>query len=196
MTVFQTQWEEFLEALNSGDEARAEALVPELAREAEVALAFLWEQLTHPDELHRWAALRLLAALSSPPVEWFVWSLADAAETVRAAAALALVWHPHPRALPALIEALADPNSLTADLAMQALIAQGKEAVPALLQAASLLPPAAHLRATRALASLADARAIPYLLQTIEEGSSLAAYWAEQGLERLGQNLVYFMPGK
>lgn len=189
------QWEALLDALQSGEDAHVDRLALKLATQGGEILPFLWEALTSPSEDGRWAALRVLAEMDAPPVEWFIWMLADSSPLIRQAAALALVRHPHPRALPALVEALADPDSLAADLAMQALVAQGERAVPVLLQVAEELPPAARIRAVRALAALKDARAIPYFMHLVEQGSMLTSYWAVQGLENLGQNLVYYFPG-
>ncbi len=190
------RWEALLDALQGDEERQVEALALELAAEGSQVLPWLWGVLQQGSEDERWAALRVLAAMEAPPIEWFVWMLADVSPLVRGAAARALVEHPQERALPALIEALADPDALVGDLAMQALIAQGERAVPVLLQVVRDLPPAARTRAVRALASLKDVRAIPYFMETIENGSMLASYWAVRGLENLGQNLVYFLPGR
>ncbi len=190
------RWQALLDALQGGIDRRVEALVLEMAAEGSQILPLLWEVLQQGSEDERWAALYVLAAMEAPPLEWFIWMLADTSPLVRGAAARALVEHPQERALPALIEALADPDPLVGNLAMQALIAQGEKAVPVLVQVVGDLPPAARLRAVRALASLKDLRAIPCFMEMIENGSTLASYWAVRGLENLGQNLVYFLPGR
>lgn len=190
------QWEALLDALESGEDAQVDSLAFKLATQGGEILPFLWEALTGPSEDVRWAALRVLAEMDAPPIEWFIWMLADRSPLIRQAAALGLVRHPHSRALPALVEALADPDPLAADLAMRALIAQGERAAPVLLQVAEELPPAARIRAVRALAAIKDVRAIPYFMQLVEQGSMLTAYWAAQGLENLGQDMVYYFPGR
>ncbi len=195
-TMNTSEWKALRQALHGADEHQLETWFSQVAKQGVEILPWLWEALNDPSEDVRWAALCILAKMETPPVEWVVWMLADVSPLVRQAAALVLTTHPHPRALPALIEALSDPDALTADIAMRAVIAQGKEAVPALLEVLNDLPPAPRLRATRALASLKDVRAIPTLMRLIENGSMLSAYWAERGLENLGQDLVYFFPGR
>ena len=46
----------------------------------------------------------------------------------------------------------------------------------------------------RALAELQDHRAIPLMLKATEQDSAMLYHWAEQGLERLGLNMVYIKP--
>lgn len=195
-TMSTPEWESLRQALDSADEQQLESWLAQMAARGAEALPALWEALNNPAEDVRWAALRILAEMEAPPVEWMVWMLADPSPLVRQAAALALAAHPHPRALPALIEALGDPDALAADLAMQAVIAQGAEAVPALLEVLNDLPAAARLRVARALASVKDTRTIPALMKLMENGSMLSAYWAERGLENLRQDLIYFFPGR
>jgi HEAT repeat protein len=97
------------------------------------------------------------------------------------------------------VRALADADSLVSHLASHALIAIGEAAVPALLEFCRLTPSApvpvevqtARLNAMRALAAIADPRAIPAMLDALVEDSALMQYWAETGLERLGQDMVY-----
>ncbi len=195
-TMSVPEWESLRQALDSADEQQLGSWFAQAAARGAEALPALWEALNDPTEDVRWAALCILAEMEMPPVEWMVWMLADPSPLVRQAAALALVTHPHPRALPALIKALGDPDAMVADLAMRALIAQGADAVPSLLDVLNDLPAAARLRAVRALASMKDVRAIPVLMKLIENGSMLSAYWAERGLQNLGQDLIYFFPGR
>jgi HEAT repeat protein len=50
---------------------------------------------------------------------------------------------------------------------------------------------AARILALRALAELRDHRAIPVMMQVMEEDSVLLQHWAQEGLERLGLDMVY-----
>jgi HEAT repeat protein len=96
--------------------------------------------------------------------------------------------------VPELIAALQDNDRLLARLAGDALIAIGEPAVEALLAVFrdGDLPP--RLDAARALALIGDRRAIPALFEALDGDSSLIAYWAETGLERMGVGMVFFQP--
>ena len=102
--------------------------------------------------------------------------------------------HPDEAALPLLIEALGDADALAANLAMHALVEIGQAAVPALLQVPPNAPLAVRLHVIRALAEIQDHRAIPVLMAALDEDSALLQHWAEEGLERLGLNMVYLKP--
>ena len=52
----------------------------------------------------------------------------------------------------------------------------------------------ARILALRALAELRDHRAIPVMMQVMEEDSVLLQHWAKEGLERLGLDMVYIKP--
>jgi len=52
----------------------------------------------------------------------------------------------------------------------------------------------ARIHALRALAEIRDHRAIPLLMQVIQEDSALLQHWAKEGLERLGLDMVYIKP--
>jgi HEAT repeat protein len=113
---------------------------------------------------------------------------------VRAAAALGLSTHPVEAAAPALAALLNDPDSIVGILAVNALIAIGKPAVPVLLDAYSQLDQRGRIHCMRALADIRDHRAIRLMMTAIEEESAMLRFWAEQGLERLGLNMVYIKP--
>jgi len=55
-------------------------------------------------------------------------------------------------------------------------------------------PQAARLEAARALALIADQRAIPSLFQALDGESALLEYWANEGLERMGVGMAFFIP--
>ena len=46
----------------------------------------------------------------------------------------------------------------------------------------------------RALAELRDVRAIRLLLQASDEGSAAVQYWAREGLNMLGLDMIYLTP--
>jgi HEAT repeat protein len=180
--------------LTSGDEDRAEAAARRLAEVGEAALPSL-EPLLHseaPD--HRWWAVRTVAQMSSPRLDWLIQALGDASSEVRAAAALGLSTHPVEQAAPGLVAALQDEDSIVAILAVNALAALGQTAVPALLEAFPTSNRRGRIQIMRTLAELKDHRSIPLMMKVIEEESAMLRYWAEQGLERLGLNMVYIKP--
>jgi HEAT repeat protein len=55
-------------------------------------------------------------------------------------------------------------------------------------------PQRARINALRALAEIVDYSTIPTLMAALEEDSVMMQHWAEEGLERLGLNMVYLKP--
>lgn len=186
--------EKLLADLTSGDETRAEEAAIMLAQAEERAAPALEALLKSARVDDRWWAVRTLGQMSAPPLDWLIRALGDESGEVRAAAALALVSHPAEEASPALANALQDEDSIVAILSVNALAAIGKEAVPALLEAFPRTNLRGKIYAMRALAELRDHRAIPLLLKATEEDSAMLRYWAEEGIERLGLNMVYIKP--
>jgi HEAT repeat protein len=208
----------YISDLTSGDDQRAEAAAQALAQKdpSQVIPALLnilsMKGATHQDQVHRawsasdapsvdpsvdhrWWALRALAEISHPKISSILaQSLSDPDPAVRQCAALGLRTHPDPQAIPPLIAALNDPDSLNASLAADALEAIGAEAVPALLEVLQSGPQAARLKAVRALATIGDTRSIPALYAALDEDSAWMEYWAAEGLERMGVGMVFFKP--
>jgi HEAT repeat protein len=79
-------------------------------------------------------------------------------------------------------------------LACSALVVIGKPAIPSLLEIPKDAPQTARINATRALAEIADHSAIPALMAALEDDSVMIQHWAEEGLERLGLDMVYLKP--
>jgi HEAT repeat protein len=113
---------------------------------------------------------------------------------VRAATALALCSHPDEKAIPALIRSLGDEDSLTAGLAGNALVAIGGPSVPALIEVMQGAKNGIRILAVRALAEIKDHRAIKTMMSALEDESAVVQYWAKEGLDRLGLNMVYGKP--
>jgi HEAT repeat protein len=113
---------------------------------------------------------------------------------VRAAAALALCNHPHESAVTALIKTLFDEDSLTAGLAGNALAKIGSPSVPSLLEVMKDAPTSIRIIVLRALSEIRDHRAIPVMMKSLGEESAVLQYWAQEGLERLGLDMVYMKP--
>ncbi len=186
--------DKLLVELTSGDEARAEAAALQLAEAGEPALRALEPLLHAEDADHRWWAVRTLGQMQAPRMDWMIRALGDASADVRAAAALGLGTHPTVDAAAGLVAVLDDDDSIVSILAVDALIAIGQDAVPALLDAFPRLNARGRIQGMRALADLRDHRAIQLMLNSTEADSAMLRYWAEAGLERLGLNMVYIKP--
>lgn len=185
---------ELLRELTSGDDARAEAAALVLAGDAESSLPILIPLLASSDPDHRWWAVRTLGAMKEPRNELLRAALRDGAAEVRAAAALALAAHPTDSAIPELVTALDDEDSLVSTLSVNALVSIGKASVPALLEAFPTGSQRARIHVMRALAAIKDPTAIATMLKASEDDSAMLSYWAREGLDALGLSMVYLMP--
>ncbi len=193
---------DLLADLTSGDDVRAENVISAIADLGTAVIPSLLE-LTHAASVDsRWWAVRALAASPHIRTEDLLPLLNDSAPEVRAVTALALCNHPDEKAVSALIHTLADEDSLTAGLAGNALVKIGKTSVPDLLNVMNAsvetgrneAPLKIRILALRALAEICDHRAIPVMMKSMSEKSTLLQYWALEGLERLGLNMVYIKP--
>jgi len=180
--------------LTSGDETRAENAVPGLVELGEDAFPSLRDLLNSDDADHRWWALRTLAQSPQSQTEWLLPFLDDSSPEVRQAAALGLCNHPDETAIRPLIQALSDADTMVSDLARSALVVVGKPAIPSLLEVSKDVPQRARINALRAIAEIGDYSAIPTLMAALEDDSVMMQHWAEEGLERLGLNMMYLKP--
>ena len=188
--------QDLLANLTSGDEARAEQAVPALLEVGLAAIPALQELTRSPEPDIRWWAVRTLAQSPHCLTEQLIpFLLTDPAPEVRQCAALALAVKADESAVGPLIQALSDSDSMTANLATNALIKLGKSSVPMLIGCVqNTSPQSARILALRALAEIRDHRAIPVMMQVMEEESVLLQHWAKEGLERLGLDMVYIKP--
>jgi HEAT repeat protein len=183
-----------LDELTSGDDARAEDSIPAIVELGTAVIPALLE-LTHAADVDsRWWAVRALAASPHAQAGDLIPLLGDPSPEVRAAAALALCSHPHESAVEALVQSLADEDSLTAGLAANALVLIGSPAVPDLLEIMDKAQTAVRILALRALSEIRDHRAIPVMMKCLGDDSAILQYWAKEGLDRLGLNMVYVKP--
>ena len=183
-----------LAELTSGDDVRAENSIPAIVELGMTAIPALLELARAEDADSRWWAVRALAASPHTRTENLIPLLSDSASEVRAAAALALCNHPDESAIPALINALSDEDSLTAGLAGNALVKIGSPSVPSLLEVMKEAPTGIRIIVLRALSEIRDHRAIPVMMKSLSEESAVLQYWAQEGLERLGLDMVYGKP--
>lgn len=197
-----TTLESLLDDLISGDEARAEAAIPQLIEMDDAAIPPLLDLSKSSDVDARWWALRTLASTAHARIEWLLPFLNDPAAEVRQCAALGLAIKADSSATESLVRALSDEDSMTSSLAVNALIKIGNAAVPSLIEAVKRRPEPAEgngtqsqrIHALRALAEIKDHRAIPVMMQVMQEDSALLQHWAQEGLERLGLDMVYIKP--
>jgi HEAT repeat protein len=186
--------EKYLADLASGDESLAQVAMQKLVKLGAEAALVLQELATSPDADQRWWAVSTLAQMDDVDADWLLATLQnDDAVEVKQAAALGLAACPHPKSASVLIGFLRHSDSMLRTLAAKALTAIGAGAVPVLLiyldENKDLN--SARVSAVRALAEIADKRAIPALMAALEEDSALIRYWAEVGLENLGLDMIY-----
>lgn len=180
--------------LTGRDDSAAEAAASKLAEGGELSLPAVQGLLESTDAEHRWWAVRTLAAMTSPRTDLLLGALGDEAAEVRAAAALALAAHPSEAAVSALAGTLSDEDNLVAVLAVNALVKLGGACVPQLIDAYDQAPARGRIQIMRALAELRDPRSIKLMMNAMNDGSAALQYWAQEGLERLGLNMVYLRP--
>ncbi|MFN8410984.1 MAG: HEAT repeat domain-containing protein [Anaerolineales bacterium] len=186
--------QDLLVELTCGDDIRAEQAIPKIVDMGMAGVAALLKLTLSDKDDVRWWAVRTLAASPHTSAENLLPLLNDSASEVRAAAALALGQHPSEKAVPALIQALADEDSLTAGLAGNALVKIGSPSVAGLLEVMKEAPPRVRILALRSLAEIRDHRAIPVLMKSMNEDSAVLQFWAQEGLQRLGLDMVYIKP--
>ena len=185
--------------LTGGDDQTAESAVGAIAKmgqnKPDEVLRTIRVLLDSEDADERWWGVRLLADISDRTALLLLrLALRDEDKYVRQCAALGLRKKPHTAAAVDLIDALNDDNHLVVELAADALTEIGEGAVPALLEVLEVGNPKARLEAVRALAEIGDHRSIPELFSLLDDDSQLIAYWANEGLERMGVGMVYYLP--
>jgi HEAT repeat protein len=188
--------QELLAELISGDDTRAENSIPAITALGMAAMPALLDLTRAVEADTRWWAVRALAASPHTRTEDLLPLLSDSAPEVRAATALALCSHPDECAITALVKTLEDTDSLVAGLAGNALVKIGSPSVPNLLKVMKEVQLGIRTRsvALRALSEICDQRAIPAMMKSLGEESALLQYWAKEGLERLGLDMVYMKP--
>jgi HEAT repeat protein len=188
--------QDLLAELTSGDDARAENSIPELVELGMAAIPALLDLTRAAEVDSRWWAVRALAASPHTQADDLIPLLSDSAPEVRSAAALALCSHPHESAVEALIKTLADSDPLTAGLAGNALVKIGSPSVLSLLAVVQEAQTGIRTKivALRALSEIRDHRAIPLMMKFLSEDSAILQYWAQEGLNRLGLDMVYIKP--
>jgi HEAT repeat protein len=181
--------------LSSGDDELAEKSVKLLIALKDDSLRYLLELRKSPVDDARWWAYCALGQIPGAEAEWFIPGLHDNSAEVRESAAMALCHNPNPSAIRELIQSLSDDDRMVALLAGRALSTIGEEAVQDLVLAMENGTPSARIEAARALSTIKDPRVVPAFMKALNNGSELVKFWAEQGLENMSTEMVYFKPG-
>ena len=175
----------------SGDEGRMQ---PALEKLTEADLPALMEAArSREPETRALAATALGAIANEDAVRALLPLSTDPDADVRAAAYHALGQQRAAEAVTPLLFALADRSTFLTRLATDALIQIGSAAVPALIEALDHeVEPHVRVNLARALALIADTRAIPALFRALDDDSHMVVHWADVGLEKMGVGQVYF----
>ena len=185
----------FIEKLTSSDDDVAEKAAVSIIALGESALPALFGLLNSTDPNKRWWALRCLAEIIHPTVPPNLRNaLQDPNPDVRQCAALGLCKQPWAEAIPDLASALSSEDRLLARLTGDAMIAIGSQATPSLIDALENGTPSAQIEAARSLAMIEDGRAIPALFKAWNNGSPMVKHWAEEGFDRMGIGMRFFIP--
>ena len=187
--------QDLLSDLTSDDDVRSVAAVDKISALGKDVLPVLFEMLNDPDPNKRWWAIRVLSTIPDPEVpEKLRGALRDPDYTIRQCAALGLSQQPTAESIPDLIAILNDDDRLVARLAADALIAIGGPTVTDLIDVLENGPPPCQVQSARALAVIGDTRAIPAMFAAWEDGSALIRHWIEEGFERMGVGMQFFLP--
>lgn len=186
---------ELLHQLVNGSESQADCAARELAALEHAAIVPLSGLLHDPNPETRWWAARSLAEIPLPEAAaHLLTALQDPDESVQHCALLGLRQRPAAENVALLCNFLHSSNPMTTHLATDALIAIGTPAVPPLLEMLKTGESAVRIQAARALAKIGDTRSIAGLFNLYEDDSALLEYWAEQGLEKMGVGMQFFIP--
>jgi len=190
-----SELQDLLNELTSGDEERAERSVASLVELGEDVIPSLMDLSRSTDVDTRWWAVRTLAQSPHCRTEWLILFLeSDPSPEVRQCAALGLAGKADESATQSLVHALNDADSMVGSLSATALVKIGGAAVPSLIDTVKAGKQSARILALRALAEIKDHRAIPIMMEVMQEDSSLLQHWAQEGLERLGLDMIYIKP--
>ena len=96
--------------------------------------------------------------------------------------------------IPILTQFLGDEHSLLSRLAVDALIAIGKDATPALLEILEYSDNIARLASVQALAKIGDYASVSSLFLQLDSNSAIMDYWANEGLKKMGIGMSFFEP--
>ncbi len=186
---------EWLDQLFSGDDKRAEFAGSQVPENSALALDSLEKIIGEGNSERKWWACRALSSFSdSKASNLLIYCLGDENKSINYCAAKGLQIQPSIEALVPLISMLDQPDALLRRLAGDALIALGFQATEALIANLEEGTQISKVESARALAFIQDPQSIGALFEALKSGSSLLEYWAQEGLEKLGQGMRFFSP--
>ena len=186
---------DMIEAILSGDDARAERALLTVAAYGDVAVSALVQRMAGADADARWWIARTLAAIPTlQSISLLIRMMDDCNSDVRACAAMALGELGAAEAADALIVHLADESAHVAEVCTVALSRLGTGAVSALLCALQDGDPPVRIRAAKALVPIESHEAIPALIHALDDDNALVTYYAEDALLRMGVGTVLLKP--
>ncbi|MFO7743204.1 MAG: HEAT repeat domain-containing protein [Anaerolineae bacterium] len=184
-----------MDALDAGDDARAEQAAAALTAVGDEALPALRRILEDRDPHRRWWAPRALTVVGTDrAIELILTALEDPDPDVRACAAVALSKLKPPEAIQPLVAHLSDPSAYVSRLAADALSQFGRPAVEALIQALKEGDTATRAGAARALSTIQPYEAISVLYEALDDRSAVVTNYAEEALEKMGVGILLFRP--
>ncbi len=185
----------FLDAVDKGDDTRAEEAAGALVGMGDEALPTLDRMLRDPDPDRRWWAIRGLAALGTAgAVARIIEALRDPDADVRACAVVALSKLQPQEAIDPLVERLSDTSAYVGRLSADALSRFGEPAVGSLIDAMENGDTATRAGAARALSAIEPPDAIPALYEALDDPSATVTHYAEEALEKIGVGTILFRP--
>jgi len=186
---------DMIEAILSGDDARAERALPTIAAYGDIAVSVLAQQMAGADADARWWMARTLAAIPTPQSALLLIQMMDDRNSdVRACAAMALGELRAAEGVDALITHLADESVHVAEICTTALSRLGTAAVLALVRALQDGDSPTRIRAAKALVSIESHEAIPALIHALDDDNAIVTYYAEDALLRMGVGTVLLKP--
>ena len=191
--------DQLVDVLLSGDDARAEAIVPALASlEPEPVVLALKRRLPGAAADARWWIARALAVAPHPESASLLIQLVnDPDSDVRTCAAMSLgelKESSGAQGVDALAAHLADENAHVAELCTVALWRIGAAAVPALLHKLETGNVLERIRAAKALVPVESHDAIPALIHALDDENAVVTHYAEDALARMGVGMILVKP--
>ncbi|MCS7283069.1 MAG: HEAT repeat domain-containing protein [Anaerolineae bacterium] len=141
-----------------------------------------------------WAVRTLAAIGTPEAVGGLIAALEDPDPDVRACAVVGLAFLRAAEAVDPLVARLSDPSAYVARLAADALARIGAPAVPALIAALQEGDTVTRIGAARALSVIGPEEAVPALCAALDDPSALVTYYAEEALDKLGVGMLLFEP--
>ncbi len=184
-----------LSDLTSGDDELAEKAALAIQGYGQNAVTKISQLITDPDPDIRWWAVRALAEFyKGNTTGLIINALGDDDQDVKQCALLAMRNRPDSNAIPALTHFLGDERPLHSRLAVDALVAIGKDATHALLEILDHGDHLAQLAAIQALAMIGDYTSVSALFHQLDSSSAIIDYWANEGLKKMGIGMSFFEP--